>query len=150
MHAAPHADSLHIREVVLFDGDCGFCQRSIRWIIRRDPRGIFRFASLQSPHAAKLLREQQTDRASLPDSMLLIDARGVHARSAAVIGIVSRLGLPWSILAMLKWVPHSVRDAAYDAFAKRRKKWFATPACWVPSPDERARFLSDALPQKRA
>ena len=53
-HAPPTVDE---RTVVLFDGVCNLCNRSVRFIIKRDPEGVFRFAPLQSDAGVRLLEQ---------------------------------------------------------------------------------------------
>ncbi|MCB0579743.1 MAG: DUF393 domain-containing protein, partial [Phaeodactylibacter sp.] len=43
--------------VLLFDGVCNLCNGAVRFIIGRDPEGVFRFASLQSDAAKELLEQ---------------------------------------------------------------------------------------------
>jgi predicted DCC family thiol-disulfide oxidoreductase YuxK len=78
----------------------------------------------------------------LADSVVLVDGRGVHVRSEAALGIARRLGLPWSLAGVLRVLPRGVRDWAYDAFARRRYRWFGrAEACIMPTPEIAARFL---------
>jgi predicted DCC family thiol-disulfide oxidoreductase YuxK len=126
--------------VVLYDGTCGLCDKSVSWILRRDPRGVFRFAALTSAAARSLLADRNTDPASLPDSVVLVEGPRVLTRSDAVLAIASRLGFPWSLAAAGRVVPRVVRDGLYAWAARRRYRWFGN-ACRVPTPGERARFL---------
>ena len=57
--------------IVLFDGVCNLCSGSVQFIIRRDPKGRFRFASLQSPVGERLRAELGIDPAL--DSVLLVE-----------------------------------------------------------------------------
>ncbi|MDX2133008.1 MAG: DCC1-like thiol-disulfide oxidoreductase family protein [Planctomycetota bacterium] len=152
---APHAP----HPVVLFDGVCTLCNRSVAWIVRRDRAGVFRFASLQSRAAAGLLGQggmpaETAPRAqdgppgtsgppTRPDSMVLIDADGVHVRSDAVLRIARGVGGVWGVLARVAGLaPRVLRDRAYDAIARRRYRWFGRrEACMVPAPEVRNRFL---------
>ncbi len=130
--------------VILFDGDCAFCSASVRFIIRRDHAARFRFASLQSPIAADLLARANAP-SPLPDSLILLDALGLHTRSAAALRIARRLRFPWPLLFILTIVPLPWRNAAYDAFAKRRRRILARhPRCDLMTPDVKRRILDRA------
>jgi predicted DCC family thiol-disulfide oxidoreductase YuxK len=110
-------------EAVLFDGDCSLCNRSVRFVIRRDRAKRFRFASLQNPAVRTWLAAQGHPHP--PDSMVLVEEGAIHFRSAAALGIARRLGFPWSWLARLAgMVPEGWRNALYDALARRRIRWF--------------------------
>lgn len=127
--------------IILFDGVCNLCHASVQWVIRRDPKGIFKFASLQSPAAARLLPAQPSK--PTPDSVYLTDNGRIWEKSDAWIEIVKRLGPPWSWLGALGIFPRGLRDAIYDFIAKRRYRWFGKKdACPLPDPKLKDRFLS--------
>lgn len=129
--------------VVLFDGVCNLCNGAVQWLIERDDDGRLRFASLQSEAAARALRDAGVvDAATLPDSIVLIDEKGVHLRSTAALRIGATLGLPWSLGRIGLLVPRPLRDAVYSFIARRRYRWFGKrDACMRPTPDLASRFL---------
>ena len=127
--------------VILFDGVCNLCSGAVRFVARRDPAGRFRFASLQSAAAARLLDGRG---AQLPDSIVLLQHGRVHTRSSAALRIARGLRFPWPLLAAFLLVPRPVRDWVYDLVARRRYRWFGkSDACMVPDAELRARFLAD-------
>ncbi len=130
--------------IILFDGVCNFCNGSVNWIIRRDRRGYFRFAALQSDVGARLQLEYGLDPSAL-DTMIVIEGGKVYPKSTAALRIVRLLRpWPWAALYALIAVPRPVRDFAYDWFARRRYRWFGKrEECIVPSPEVRERFLAD-------
>lgn len=131
------------RGIVLFDGLCNLCNSSVQWIIPRDPRARLHFASLQSLAAQRLLAQQQPPpHTPLPDSVILIDADGLHTKSAAILGIAGHLGFPWSLASLLRTIPRPLRDWVYDKVAANRLHWFGSRnACMRPTPELSARFL---------
>ena len=134
------------RPVILFDGVCNLCTAAVRFVIERDPGDRFSFASLQSETARQLL-EQAGPLAPLPDSIVLLDAEGVHTRSDAALRIAAGLRRPWSLAAGLRIVPRALRDGIYDFVARRRYRWFGTrDTCLVPTPELTARFLDSHEP----
>lgn len=142
----PAPDTSRAREragqpVVLFDGVCNLCTAGVRFVIERDPAARFSFASLQSDTARRLLADAGVS-APLPDSIVLLDAAGVHTRSDAALRIAAGLRLPWSLAAGLRIVPRALRDGVYDFVARHRYRWFGTrDTCLVPTPELRTRFL---------
>jgi predicted DCC family thiol-disulfide oxidoreductase YuxK len=132
--------------LVLFDGLCNLCNASVQWIIARDPKALHRFASLQSEPARRALQQANAP-APLPDSIILIDAQGIHTKSTAALRIARRLGFPWSVAALALVLPKFLRDSLYDFIAARRYRWFGKrDACMVPTPDLRQRFLDAEEP----
>ncbi len=130
--------------VVLFDGVCNVCDATVRWIIRRDRRGVFRFASLQS-RAGRAALERAGVTGAMPDSVVLIDGGRVLTKSDAALGIAARLGPPWSLAGVLgRWAPRRLRDGVYAFIARNRYRWFGRKdACMMPDPGLRSRFLAD-------
>ena len=130
--------------VVLFDGVCNLCNAAVNFIIDRDPRGVFRFAALQSAFGEReLARLGIPPPAGDPETILLVENGRVHARSTAALRISRRLSGLWPLLALLVVVPRPVRDAVYGWVARNRYRWFGrtSDVCRVPTPELRARFL---------
>lgn len=123
--------------VILYDGDCAFCSRSVRFAFRRDTHARFRFAPLRGGTARRLAPH------ATGDTVVLIDEQGrVFERSTAALRIARGLRWPWSWLGALGlFVPRALRDRAYDALAKRRHAFLAGAACELPTPELRARMM---------
>lgn len=127
--------------VILFDGVCNLCNGAVTWVIERDKRAYFRFASLQSGAARSALSDAGAP-AIMPDSIVLLDADGVHVRSDAALRIAARLGMPWSLLSLARIVPRVLRDAVYDFIARNRYRWFGRrDVCMLPTAGVADRFL---------
>lgn len=128
--------------IVIFDGVCNYCSSVVAFIIRRDTRGIFRFAPFQSDAGRALLEKYNVPRDYL-DSFILIEDGRLYTRSEAGLRLWRRLGGVWGFLYAFIAVPAPVRDAVYDFIARNRYKWFGRKdACMVPGPEARDRFLS--------
>lgn len=129
--------------VILFDGVCHLCQGAVKFIIKHDPAGRFRFASLQSQAGSRLLQAAGAHEKSL-DSVVLIENGTYYIRSAAALRIARGLRSPWPLLYALIVVPKGLRDAVYRFIAKHRYRWFGKDeTCLVPTRELRERFLED-------
>ena len=129
------------RPVILFDGVCNLCTGSVRFVIERDSRKQFRFASLQSPVAEKLLGPQRNEADRLESVVLVVGAR-IYRKSSAALLIVRRLDGLWPLLSVLLAIPRPLRDAVYDWIGRRRYRMFGKrAACWKPQPELADRFL---------
>ena len=127
--------------VILFDGVCNLCNAAVRWVIERDQREIFRFASLQSLAGREALAAAGAP-AGGPDSVILVDESGVHTQAEAMLRICGRLGFPWSLARVGRALPRRWRDALYAWVACHRYRWFGRrDACLKPTPALRGRFL---------
>lgn len=126
--------------IVLFDGECNFCDASVQFIIKRDPKGFFQFAALQSD-VGKMLKQQYAVPDTL-DSILVIDQHTVYNSSNAALHITKHLNGLWTVLYVLKVIPKTIRDVVYRFIAKNRYAWFGKKdSCMIPSPEIRNRFL---------
>lgn len=139
------------RLLVIFDGHCGLCNRSVQWLLRRDRYDRLRFASSESPQAAGLLARlgfSMPDAASGPGTILVVhDPGGPHeralVRSDAVVALLVELPRPWPAAGMaLRLIPHPLRDLGYRFVARWRYRiWGRLSECPMPGPEHRARFL---------
>jgi len=129
------------RPVILFDGVCNLCTASVRFVIARDRRKLFRFASLQSPVAERLLGKEPGPGDGLDSVILVVEGR-IHRRSTAALLTARRLDGLWPLLAIFLVVPRPLRDAVYDWIGARRYRWFGKrEVCWLPADDLSERFL---------
>jgi predicted DCC family thiol-disulfide oxidoreductase YuxK len=132
--------------VVLFDGPCALCNRSVRFLVQRDRRGVLRFATLQGPVAEAVSRRH----GGLPagdGSVYVVVEHGTPderllARSAAVFFLLETLGGIWRLPALLSRLPTAWTDRVYDWVARRRYRLFGTTAaCSGLDPAHRDRLL---------
>ena len=131
--------------IVLFDGECAFCDRSVKWIMDHDRVGRFRFAARQSPVGQRLLAEHRLPPEGV-ESLILVEGLAISTHSTAVLRIAKGLPFPWKVLATFLFVPRPIRDFFYRAVAKRRYKIAGKmAACSVPTPEQRGRILSETL-----
>ena len=131
--------------IILFDGVCNLCERSVQFVIRHDPDAKFMFAPLQSVYARTLLEDPELGfeefQAGDLDSFVLIAAGKVNLRSDAWLSICTQLdGWP-GLLRVFRVVPRFIRDAIYDFIGQHRYRWFGKkPECMIPTPDIQRRF----------
>jgi predicted DCC family thiol-disulfide oxidoreductase YuxK len=127
--------------VILFDGVCNLCNGIVRFVIARDPRGVFQFGALQSPAAERVLASLDPPLAPV-DSLVLIEGGKASVRSTGALRILRRLRFPWPMFYGLIVVPRPIRDWVYDLIARRRYGWFGRQdVCMVPRPDLANRFV---------
>lgn len=137
------AEGAETKAVVLFDGVCNFCNAAIRFIIDRDTKGHFQFASIQSDIGQRLLKQHKAP-ADL-STLVLIEHGKAHTRSSAALRIARYLRFPWNLFSIFIIIPKLVRDIAYNFIAARRYDWFGRQeSCELPVSSVRARFLDVA------
>ena len=127
--------------IILFDGVCNLCNASVQWVIRRDRKGQFRFAALQSETGQALLARFGMNPAAF-NTVVLVDGGRLYTRSDAALEVARRMGAPWAWLAVFRFLPRQWRDAVYDWVARNRYRWFGRrESCLLPRPEWKERFL---------
>jgi len=128
------------KNIVVFDGVCILCNKTVQWIIRNDSKSKFRFTSAQSKMGQLLLKEHVS--ADSFKSILYITDNRVYLKSTAVLRILRGLDGGFQLLYSLIIIPRIFRDMVYDFIANRRYKWFGKrDSCIAPFPEYRDRFL---------
>lgn len=130
------------KKIILFDGVCNLCNRSINYVIKNDKKDIFRFASLQSEIGQKLLKERRIDTSTV-DSIVLIEPNvAYYTKSTAALKIMNYFGGIWLLSAVFYVVSENIRNIVYDYIAKNRYKWYGKKdVCMIPTPELKAKFL---------
>jgi len=133
--------------IILYDGVCGLCNRLNQFVLRRDPDAIFRFASLQSLFAARILARYGANPQDFDSVYVVVNFElpDLHLlpRSEAIIFVLKQLGGVWKVLGLvLQLLPRPLRNAAYHFVARNRYRIFGRfETCMLPSPENRNRFL---------
>ncbi|PEJ17840.1 thiol-disulfide oxidoreductase [Bacillus pseudomycoides] len=126
--------------VILFDGECNFCNQSIQFIVKRDKNAYFQYASLQGHVGKELLKKYHIDEHM--DSIVLIEDDNAYIKSDAIINICKKLNGVWKIIILFKVIPKPFRNFFYEVFAKNRYKLFGKQtSCSLPPLEVRKRFL---------
>ena len=128
--------------VILFDGICNFCNRSVNFIIRRNTHKDIKFAPLQSKAGVALLEHYGLPKSGLR-SFVFIEEGKVYERSGAALRVCRHLNAFWPLCYGFLIVPPFIRDAVYNWIARNRYRWFGIRTeCMVPPPDTKTRFIS--------
>ena len=135
--------------VLLFDGTCGLCNRSVRLLLRMDQHARIHFAPLQSEPAQAYLRSQGLPTEDF-DSMVFVPDWTNTSQGHYLLrtnGVVAALrvcgGLAKAMGTVLGIIPTSWRDAGYKVIARWRYRiWGEWQACPLPKPEWTKRFLA--------
>lgn len=128
--------------MILFDGVCNFCNSSVQFVIKRDPKRYFRYAPLQSAYG-----QAELARYGLPvesfGSFVLVEDGKAYTRSTASLRVARKLSGAWPVLYAFIIVPAFLRNMVYEFVAQNRYRWFGKRAqCMIPNAEQRALFLS--------
>jgi predicted DCC family thiol-disulfide oxidoreductase YuxK len=125
-----------VDKVVVFDGVCGLCNKSLSLLIRIDKNKTLRYTSLQGEYVKELDIEKDID------SIVFYEEGKLYYKSTAVLKIVRSLGGVWGVVNIFYIIPPFIRDAMYDVIAKYRYKIFGKmDSCRMPNKEEEGLFL---------
>lgn len=127
--------------MLLFDGECAFCNGCVRWLLRHERRPRYRFAPLQSAAATPLLAAHGIASGDL-NSMVVIDSGQLYRKSAAALRLLRETRWPWRLFGIFTLVPRALRDMVYDYVGAHRYRWWGrAKSCVVADPAWRSRLL---------
>ena len=139
------------RLLVIFDGQCGLCNRAVRWLVRRDSQDRLRFVAAGSEKVAGLLMRHEIslpDAKFSPDTILVVREFGhpsevVLVRSEAVLALLAELPRPWpTVEIVLGWIPRPILDLGYRLVTRWRYRiWGRLENCPVPTAENGRHFL---------
>lgn len=128
------------KHIIYYDGECGFCNHSVQWILRHDKKSEFHFAALQSEYAQNRMKNY-----NIPiqmNTLILESNHKIYQKTDAVLHILYVLGGFWRIISFLRIVPKALRDPFYALIARNRHRILGKKQqCLIPSPAQRAQFL---------
>ncbi len=128
-----------IDQIVFYDGDCGFCNRSVAYILRHEKDHVLKFASLQSAFTITLFKERGWKTPNL-ETFYYTENGLLYERSTAAMKIGRYMKFPGNLLRLLIIIPRPIRDWLYNGIAKRRHRIYSN-FCYKPSEEEKTRFL---------
>ena len=125
--------------IILFDGVCNMCVWIVQFIIKRDNKDIFRFASLQSNLGKEYIQLHSLNM----NSIIIVKNGQIKKQSSAVLSILFHLNTYWKFLIIFYIIPYPLRDLVYLFISKTRYYIFGKrEKCMVPDDYIKSKFLS--------
>lgn len=124
------------QRVIIFDGVCGFCNKSVDTLIRIDTQKRFHYTSLQGEFVKTLTLKPNID------SIVFYEDGTLYYKSTAILKILRSLGGIWIVTNLFYLIPRVLRDYIYDFIATYRYKIFGKmESCRMPKEGEQALFI---------
>lgn len=125
--------------IVFFDGVCPLCNSFVKFLLKRDKKGIFFVSPLQGESAKLVLSKSEIENLN---TVVLYHSGKKWIKSDAVLEIFKRLGWPWRLLSFFTFLPKNFRDWVYQIVAKYRYRLFGKyDTCRLPNSKESERVL---------
>jgi predicted DCC family thiol-disulfide oxidoreductase YuxK len=132
-------DNYFDKIIVIYDGECNFCDASVNYILKHESFNFCYFTHLQSVTGKQIIKDFNVPADF--DGLLYLENDRLYGKSEAVLRISRYLKFPFPIISFFFWIPVKLRNRIYDWFAKRRYKWFGKKECEMPSDKIKKRFL---------
>jgi len=109
-------------------------------VIKRDKKGLFRYASLQSDIGQELIGHFNLQNL---DSVFLLDNGEIYSQSDVAFAVAKKIGGLYSLISPFKVVPLAIRNRIYNWIASNRYNWFGKQEeCMIPTPELKALFIA--------
>ncbi len=125
--------------IVIYDGQCNLCDRSVNFIVDHEKDDRLYFTHLNSTTGQKIMNNFNI-KADF-DGILLYDKGRLYGKSEAALRISTFLKAPYSWISFFFWIPLFIRDGSYNFIAKHRYRWFGKDECLIPAESIRRRFI---------
>ena len=126
--------------IVFYDGECGFCNHWVQWILERDKKDTFLFSSLQSEFGQKFLNERGLPNQIFDTLYLWKPEHFYLSKYQAILRIASELGGFYSLAKIGKILPDFIGNQFYNLVSRNRKK-LAENQCFLPNAEQRKKFI---------
>lgn len=128
------------KAIIIYDGVCGVCNKTIQFILNNKPNENIRFVAFQSPIAQNLLEKKKV--ALDLSSIILIENEKIYSKSTAVLKIMHLLQTPYRFLYYFIIIPKFIRNTIYSKIAKYRYLILGkTEQCRILTSQEKQWFL---------
>lgn len=128
------------KHIVFFDGECGVCNFWVQWILERDKKDQFMFASLQSDFGQKFLSERGLETKQFNTLYLWKPHQYYLIKSKAVLKIANLLGGIYNLSVIGKLIPTFISDKIYNKISENRMK-LSAQKCFLPDQHQKKKFI---------
>lgn len=128
-------------KIIFYDGDCGFCNRSVQFALDHEKKSELHFCALQSQLTHDFFKQKGFPEPDL-STFYYWNGSKLASKSSAALNLTRELRFPWPLFGVFKLVPRFIRDWVYDGIAKRRHR-ISNGFCMLPQANQLKRFLKD-------
>ena len=125
--------------IIFYDGDCGFCNKIVQFILKNGKNQNLHFTSLQSNFSKDFFISNQFPEPDL-STFYFWNGSDLFSKSTAALKLLDQLKTRFQLLKIGYILPKKLRDKMYDFIANRRHK-ISNGFCVIPSIENRRRFI---------
>ena len=129
------------KTIFFYDGECGFCNATVMFLLDRTSPNKLLFCKLQSAFAEDFFYQHNYPQPDLTTAYLF-DRGRLYQKSSAILQAVGLTNSPVKHLKVFSLIPKSIRDGAYTIVASLRQYIkLGKKGCRLLTPSERQRFI---------
>lgn len=126
--------------ILLIDGECGFCNKSVVFFLKHEKNNTMHFAPLESEVGKELRRYFEIS--DKVESLILIRDHSAYVKSCAALRLTLYMKGLWPLMAVFLIIPPFLRNIVYNFIAKHRMKIFGrVQNCALIGEEDKKRFL---------
>jgi predicted DCC family thiol-disulfide oxidoreductase YuxK len=112
------------KKILFYDGECGFCNHVVQFIMRHEKNADLYFSPIESEFATRFFQEKGCAQPDLSTFYLYNDFQ-LYTQSTGALKLIPFLKWYFSVLNFFKIIPICQRDQLYRFVAKNRKRFYA-------------------------
>jgi|JI7StandDraft_1071085.scaffolds.fasta_scaffold120979_2 predicted DCC family thiol-disulfide oxidoreductase YuxK len=130
------------KSILFYDGECGFCNKSVQLVLKWSKNKSLYFATLQGETALDFKKKFS----SFPKDLQHIvyhHKNKLYFGAKGFFQIAKDFKYPYKLLSVLGYLPNFLTNLCYSLIAQNRYKFFGKlDACVLPDKKDRIRFLN--------
>jgi len=126
---------------IIYDGDCGFCNKTVMFLAKNDKNNNFKFVSSFSEFGAKILLKNKIIGLEKSTIILVENENEIYTKSLAVRKILLKIKYYKMVGYLIFLFPKKISDYVYDLISKNRKSIIKNDTCEVPNTRIQKKFI---------
>lgn len=130
-----------IKYLIIYDGDCGFCNKTVMFIAKNDKNNNFKFISSFSEFGLNLLLKHNIKGLEKTTIILIENENKIYLKSRGIRKIMLRLPFYKLFGNLMFLIPKILSDYLYDFISRNRKLIIKNDICEIPNSEIRKKFI---------
>ncbi len=126
---------------IIYDGDCGFCNKTVMFLAKNDRNNNFKFVSSLSEFGAKILLKNKIKGLEKSTIILVENENKIYTKSVAIRKVLLKIPYYKMIGYLIFLFPKRLSDYVYDLISKNRKLIIKNSTCEIPNSEIRKKFI---------
>ena len=126
---------------IVYDGDCGFCNKTVMFVAKNDKNNNFKFVSNLSDFGTKILLKNNIKGLEKSTIIFVNNKSKIYTKSVAIRKVLLKIPYYKVIGYLMFLFPKRLSDYVYDLISKNRKLIIKNSICEIPNSEIRKKFI---------